>query len=312
MIYRTYVPKKFKPASKVKIAMAEKIILDYAEQGFDLTLRQLYYQFVARDVIPNTQREYQNLGRIVNDARLAGDLPWDAIVDRTRKLRANSHWTSPASIMQGAARSYAIDKWEAQPTRIEVWIEKDALVGVIADVCKGLDVAYFSCRGYTSQSEMWNAAQRLIRHEKAGGQETIILHLGDHDPSGIDMTRDIQDRLALFGAETKVRRIALNRDQIDQYNPPPNPAKMTDARAADYVAEHGPNSWELDALEPRVLVDLVQKEVFGERDRAVWDEKIEKEDEDRKRLTAIADNWDDLENHVDDLVREAENEEDDE
>lgn len=308
MIYRTYVPKKFKPSSKVKIAMAKKIILDYAGQGFELTLRQLYYQFVARDLIPNSQREYKNLGSIINDARLAGDLPWDAIVDRTRSLRANSHWTSPASIMQGAARSYAIDKWEGQPTRIEVWIEKDALVGVISDVCDLLDVPYFSCRGYTSQSEMWNAAQRLIGYEQDGGQETVILHLGDHDPSGIDMTRDIQDRLRLFGAETEVRRIALNRDQIDRYDPPPNPAKTTDARAADYVAEHGPNSWELDALEPRVLIDLVREEVFGERDRAFWDEKIEEEDEDRKRLTAIADNWDDLESHVNDLVREAEKE----
>lgn len=81
-------------------------------------------------------------------------------------------------------------------------------------------------------------------------ERRVILHLGDHDPSGIDMTRDISDRLELFGADVEVKRIALNWDQIDEFTPPPNPAKLSDSRAGAYIAEYGDESWELDALEP--------------------------------------------------------------
>lgn len=186
-----YHDKKFKEEHLRVIDTANTIIEEYAEQGYELTVRQLYYQFVSRDLISNNQREYKNLGSIINDARLAGLVDWNAIVDRTRNVKMNQHWSSPAEILQAAANTYAIDKWEGQPLRFEVWIEKDALVGVIESTCRKLDVPFFSCRGYTSQSEMWAAAMRY-RKSLQKKQGTIILHLGDHDPSGIDMTRDIQ------------------------------------------------------------------------------------------------------------------------
>ena len=160
-------------------------IAEYAAQGYDLTLRQLYYQFVSRDLLPNRQSEYKRLGDIINDARLAGLVDWEAIVDRTRNIRALSHWSDPASIVKAAANSFAVDKWADQPKRVEVWIEKDALVGVFEPVCEELDVPLFSCRGYTSQSEVWGAAQRLEKYLMAD-QEVVILHIGDHDPSGLD------------------------------------------------------------------------------------------------------------------------------
>ena len=215
-----YTDKRFSPGSLDIIQQANDIIEEYIDQGFQLTLRQLYYQFVARAIIANKQTEYKRLASIISDARLAGRIDWKAIVDRTRNMQQNSHWDSPSDIINACANSYQIDKWHGQPNRVEVWIEKDALIGVIENVCQRNDVAYFSCRGYTSQSEMWSASQRLIEYETEFGQETYILHLGDHDPSGIDMTRDIQDRLRLFNAETVVNRIALNMDQIKQYNPP--------------------------------------------------------------------------------------------
>lgn len=134
-------------------------------------------------------------------------------------------WDDPADWIRSGARQFAIDKWATQPYRLEVWIEKDALAGVFRRVCSELQVPYFSCRGYTSQSEMWEAAQRLARWEQAG-QTPIVFHFGDHDPSGIDMTRDIKDRLDLFGASgachIDLRRLALNMDQVEQYSPPPN------------------------------------------------------------------------------------------
>ena len=274
-----YVERKFEPGSLKLIQTANEIIEDYSAQGFDLTLRQLYYQFVSRDIIQNSQREYKRLGSVINDARLAGLIDWEAIIDRTRELRRNSHWTGPKDAVLSLEAQYQIDKWVGQEYRVEVWVEKDALVGVIGSVCDKLDVPYFSCRGYTSQSEMWEAGQRLQRHAENSDQTPVIIHLGDHDPSGIDMTRDITDRLALFMGGMEVNRIALNMAQVEEYSPPPNPAKITDSRAASYIAIHGDESWELDALDPRTLSALIKKTVLKYRDQDAWNERVELEAE---------------------------------
>lgn len=286
--YRT---KKFSAERMELINKANAIIAEYAQQGFELTLRQLYYQFVSRDFIPNNMRAYKNLGDVINDARLAGLVDWLAIVDRTRNLKDLAHWDDPADIIAACAKQFRLDKWDNQPCRVEVWIEKDALVGVIERICQELDVPFFSCRGYTSQSEMWVAAQRLAKHVESG-QKPYIIHLGDHDPSGKDMTRDITDRLAEFSGDTvEVDRLALNMDQIERYNPPPNPAKMTDSRAEDYVAEFGNESWELDALEPAVIADLIRNAVERVRDEEHWDEMCEKEKKHREDIQRVSNRW---------------------
>lgn len=283
-----YIRKGFHDSTLQVISWANEIIAQYQAQGLDLTLRQLYYQMVARDLIPNEQKEYKRLGSIVADGRLAGLISWRAIEDRTRNLQGNTHWESPAQIIRGAVNGYRIDKWADQPHRVEVWIEKDALVGVIAPVCRRLDVDYFSCRGYTSLSEMWQAGQRLARYI-ARDQAPIILHLGDHDPSGIDMTRDIEDRLEMFaGSPITVKRIALNRDQVEQYGPPPNPAKITDSRAGAYIAEHGRQSWELDALEPTALQQLIEDHVADWRDEALYQQALEREGDHKDMLRQAA------------------------
>jgi hypothetical protein len=332
-----YIPKKFGGASLRIISQARAICEDYRNQGFDLTLRQLYYQFVARDIIPNRQSEYKRLGTIINDARLAGLLDWDYIVDRTRNLKDISHWEHPSQVIRTAANVWATDKWAHQPTRVEVWIEKDALVGVLDSVCPGEDVPYFSCRGYTSQSEIWGAAQRLGEYIR-GGQDVVIVHLGDHDPSGVDMTRDIEERLALFirkdnariaaraavdafdveydsdshvikderydnallhideilatNGKLTINRIALNMDQIEEYNPPPNPTKLTDSRAEGYIDEYGSECWELDALDPTTLAALIVNAIHEERDDDLWEESVEEEERARRGLTDAAQNWD--------------------
>lgn len=289
-----YVPKRFSAASAVIIEKANDIVREYAQQGFLLTLRQLYYQFVARGLIENTQRSYKRLGSIINDGRLAGLIDWKYITDRTRNLKRNSHWTSPADIMRGAAEGYGIDLWEGQPTRVEVWIEKDALVGVIEGICSELDVPFFSCRGYTSQSEMWSAAQRLARYRHAG-QSPVIIHLGDHDPSGVDMTRDIEDRIRMLGCSSiEVERIALTMTQVEEYNPPPNPAKFTDSRCATYVEQYGTESWELDALDPQNMVALIRERVEARMDLDVFEARKERQEEERQQLTDAADRWEEI------------------
>lgn len=284
-----YIETHFAPATKTIIETANSIIEEYQEKGFDLTLRQLYYQFVARGLLPNKQREYNRLGNIINDARMAGWVDWDAIVDRTRNLEQNSHWQSPEEIIAACARQFMIDKWAKQPNRVEVWIEKDALKGVIAGVCRRLDVPYFSCRGYTSSSEMWRAAYyRLAKHIEEG-QTPFILHLGDHDPSGVDMTRDITERLALFsGHPVEVKRLALTINQVEELNPPPNPAKLSDSRATQYIRLHGDQSWELDALEPTYLERLIEQHILRLRDDGYWQDALEEEQEMKERLQSLA------------------------
>lgn len=280
-----YVDKTFQGATLDVINLANTIVAEYEAAGFKLTLRQLYYQLVARGYIANKQTEYKRLGSIIADARLAGLVSWAAIEDRTRNMRGNSHWSNPEEIVRAAIYSYRVDKWDSQPMRPEVWIEKDALVGVIAGVCQRLDVNYFSCRGYVSASEMWSAGHERFRRYIRNGQTPAIIHLGDHDPSGVDMTRDIRDRLALFsGAAVVVERIALNWDQIEQYSPPPNPAKLTDSRVDGYIKLYGMDSWELDALEPQVLADLIEDTVLQMRDDDLWDDAVRREDEDKARL----------------------------
>lgn len=288
------------------IKQANSIIREYQAQGFDLTLRQLYYQFVARDLIPNRQQEYKRLGDIIADGRMAGLVDWEAIVDRTRNLRHLAHWDDPPEIVTAISEQFRIDKWNGQPHRVEVWIEKDALVGVIEGVCQSLDVPFFSCRGYTSLSEMWSAAQRMRRHIKGKTsrdgkpQSTVILHFGDHDPSGCDMTRDIGERLRMFLAGTEVRRLALNMDQVKQYNPPPNLVKLTDSRCRGYIEIHGHESWELDALEPTVLAGLIQGEIESLIEPDAWQEAEQVQQEGRDQLAKIAQNYDQVVQHLED------------
>ncbi len=288
----TFQPKNFSPAHQRIIYHANDIIEEYQAQGFTLTLRQLYYQFVSRDLIPNTPRDYKNLGVIISLARLAGEIDWDAIEDRGRNLNKPMTFINPAERIQVAAYNYQLNPWLLQDNYVEVWVEKEALIGVIEGVCRELRVPYFACKGYTSQSEMYSAGKRLLSKIEDGKKATII-HLGDHDPSGMDMTRDVNDRLVQFAGipqyeDLKVRRIALNTDQVKQYAPPPNPAKLTDTRATKYIKQFGNKSWELDALSPEVISTLIRKHISGFIDEKRWAKSQAQEKKDLKVLNQIA------------------------
>lgn len=288
---RSYCDFNFRATTLEIIEMANRIINEYKAEGYDLTLRQLYYQFVARNIIPNKQSEYNKLGTAINNGRLAGLIDWNSIVDRTRRHEANAHWDSPSDIINDSADQYAIDTRADQNDYLEVWVEKDALVGVIERACEPLDIGYLSCRGYVSQSAMWRAAMRFKRQERDGKDCTVLLHLGDHDPSGIDMTRDIQDRLYMFGSRVAVRRIALDMKQVEKYKPPPNPAKTTDSRYATYRDEYGDDSWELDALDPRVLTELITNRASDYTNEDKRELLIEKQEKERQEIRELAENW---------------------
>jgi len=285
---------KFQDKTIALINKASDIIAEYQSNGYSLTLRQLYYQFVSRDLIPNNMREYKKLGETINKARLAGLIDWNAIEDRTRNLKGVSTWDGPEGVISSACYSYKEDLWRNQSFAPEVWIEKDALVGVIERVCNRWQVPFFACRGYTSQSEQYRAGKRL-KSAEYGGKQPIILHLGDHDPSGIDMTRDNRERLDMFsGFSAEVRRLALNMDQIDQYSPPPNPAKITDSRFQGYVDKHGKSSWELDALDPSIIAELVEDNVKKLIDFNQWEIDKQAESDNKDMLYKVSDRWDEV------------------
>lgn len=296
--YRDYRPGKL---AKAMIQLANEILEEYTEQGFKLTLRQLYYQFVAREYLPNTDKQYARLGDIVSRAREAGMIDWDHLQDRGRNVQSFPHWDKPGDIIRDCVHSYHRDLWHDQEVRVEVWVEKDALSDVVGKAARRWDVPYFANKGYLSTSAAWDAGHnRFLQWKQTHDQDTIIIHLGDHDPSGIQMTEDIERRVKLFSSayddldapQIRVHRIALNLDQIERLNLPPNPAKQSDSRYLQYVEKFGlEDSWELDALEPSHIVELIDSTIRGLVDFPKWTEQHRIQEEHRDHLRHISGNW---------------------
>lgn len=288
MATQCYIPKNFNRDNTNMIAFMNTVIRDYQRQGYVLTVRQLYYQLVARDVIENTLQSYKRIAGLINDAKLAGEIDWDAIEDRTREFVIGNHWERGSDITGACASQFKMDMWANQDFRVFVIIEKEALVGVLESTCRKWDVPILAARGYPSGTVLREFAQQQLLPAMEADQCPIILHLGDHDPSGIDMTRDLQERIQLFSedliADQVVHRIALTRDQIDEVNPPENPAKSTDSRFDSYRKIHGTSSWELDALNPRYLNDLVERHIQAAVDQSAWDCKQSEVDEVKAQL----------------------------
>lgn len=289
-----FVEINFQDSTLQVIEWINEVLAQYAALGYDLSVRQVYYQLVTKDLIPNNPKSYNRIKGYIADGRKAGLIDWDMIVDRTRGVAIPSHWDSPAEIVRSAASQFRIDKWEDQPRHVEVMVEKDALSGILGPVCRDLDVPFTANKGYSSDSAMYRAGKRLWRARALDQKEIFILYLGDHDPSGIDMDRDIFDRLNMYsGMDLKVKRLALLMSQIEGMNVPENPAKTSDSRYEGYVVQFGTSSWELDAVEPTELARLVTEAVEDLRDPDLWEVAVEKENRMRQELQNFADNYED-------------------
>lgn len=315
-----YKEDSFKPESLERIELINEVLEEYSSAGYEMTLRQAYYQMVARGYIPNNDKSYATFGVLVNRGRMNGLIDWDHIIDTTREVKSINHWTSPAQIIRAAHSSFSLDKWKGQKFRVEVWVEKDAAVSIVSGICNRLDIPYFSCRGYTGQAAMWGCAMRLLDYIQKDKQIPVILHFGDHDPSGIDMSRDIEERLSRFlnthfelddewpewydsytwesnQEDERVigsfifNRVALNMSQILRYNPPPNPTKLSDSRAKEYLKEHGEECWELDALTPNVVEELITAEVSKYINITKQNEIVGEERTHKKVLEKLMSNW---------------------
>lgn len=264
-----------------------RIVQEYRQAGYRLTLRQLYYQFVARDIIPNKEAEYRKLGNVVSKMRLSGLLDWDAIEDRNRSPETPSEWDTIQDLADTAANAFRLPRWEGQDNYCELWVEKAALAGVLAPLAREYHVTLMVNRGYSSQSAMYESAKRIMNACYADDKAATIFYLGDHDPSGQDMVRDIRDRLLMFTRDRlalTVECIALTTDQVEEYSPPPNPTKLTDSRAPDYIHRHGHECWEVDALDPETLQTIIRESLDAVVDMPMMNKIIQREDRLKKRF----------------------------
>lgn len=278
---------KFRADSLLRIKQMQEIVAEYDAQGLRLTARQLYYQFVARDLIPNKVSAYKNLTALLTDARYAGLVDWSAIEDRGRMPDIPSQWDSIQDLVDSAVDSYRLPRWKTQPRYAELWVEKQALAGVLEPMASEFHVVLSVNKGYSSASAMFSAAARF--NSIGGKRDKLLFYLGDHDPSGEDMVRDIDSRLVEFGVRNlSVVKLALTMPQIEEFDPPPNPAKTTDSRFAKYAARHGNESWEVDALPPDELQRIIRQAFEEIVDHSAMEDVKTREKRGKKALRGAA------------------------
>jgi hypothetical protein len=260
------------------------IVKSYEFQGIKLTNRQLYYQLVAGGLIPNADMVYKRICTFLTDARYAGLVDWRAIEDRGRNIERHSEWDDVKELVESAVASYRLPRWSDQENYVEMFVEKQAMESVLQPIASQYHIFFGANKGYSSASTMYELAQRL-KAQIEEGRFCYLLYFGDHDASGLDMIRDIRERIEEFLTKGdfpvmpnfEVVPLALNMAQIKQYNPPPNPAKITDPRAKWYIEKYGQNSWELDALNPKILRDLATQGILEYIDIDKYDAWIRRE-----------------------------------
>jgi len=260
-----------------------------SEYDYALTLRQIFYRLVSDYGLPNNKTSYTGLSKQLVKARENQDIPADAIEDRSRGIiksdddddgTPEDYYNQMLNYLKNDfADLYSMSMWETQDYYIEVWVEKDALSQVISRISRKYKVLTAPSRGYSSFSYIYDTVRRF--KQNGNGKKRLVLHFSDHDPSGLDMTRDLQLRLQNYGANAEVKRIALTYDQVKKYNLSPNPTKFADPRSKNYVKAYGNECWELDALPPDVLQQLVEDNIQKYIDQGKWDER-EKEIEDNQ------------------------------
>lgn len=264
------------------------VAVEILRQHYPMTLRQLFYQLVSRQVIENTRSRYQSVSAALVGARKDGSIPWDWIEDRLRRPRHVAMWDGLIDFGASVLASYRRDVWRTQPGYLEVWLEKDALSGIFEDAVEPYGVTLNVGRGYDGWDSIRNAADRFSPHIE-DRRPTAILYFGDFDPSGEDMVRSLGERLAWFGIRPSIVKCALTAEDIDRYGLPPDFTKASDTRRAKFVAKHGDVSVELDALPVDVLRQRLTETVEARMDLGALANVRATEQAELDRLRAMLD-----------------------
>lgn len=219
------------------------------------TCRQVFYQAATAKLVEKTEPAYKMVCRHLADMRLVGSLPFGWIADSTRWMRKPDSFSGLEDAIESTARFYRRDVLREQPVYLEVWCEKDALAGVIYDVTSVYDIPLMVCKGYASLTYLYAAAEAIAAQRKPAH----LFYFGDFDPSGVDISRNVERRLREFapGAEIHFERVAVNEEQIDEWNLPTRPTKTKDTRSGNF----GARSVELDAIPPKQLRELVRAKI---------------------------------------------------
>jgi 5S rRNA maturation endonuclease (ribonuclease M5) len=220
-----------------------------------MTLRQTYYQLVAKHIIDNNKNEYQKLSNAMVWARQQELIPWEWIEDRTRQPRQTYMWSDLTDFFETVKSAYRKDVWASQENYIVVWVEKDALSGIFQRIVNAYGVTLIVGRGYNS----WSVKKELADMFRAYGKEPVILYFGDFDPSGEDIYRDIEESFGFFQTSLKkIEKVSLTKNDIDKYNLPADFAKKSDTRTKKFIAKNGDMSVELDALPVDILREKIK------------------------------------------------------
>ncbi len=228
-------------------------ILEVLAEDRPMTVRQVYYRLTVLGAIEKTEKEYKTIVRVLTDMRRAGEVPFHRIADNTRSMRKPYSCPNLKAALRDTVEQYRRSYWDEQPAYVEVWLEKDALSGVFYDVTREWDVPLMVCRGYSSISFLHDAAETIASHDKPA----LLFYFGDHDPSGVDITRAVEEGIREFapGADVTLERIAVTENQIEEWNLPTRPTKASDARSKDFDGE----SVEVDAIPPKTLRALIEQ-----------------------------------------------------
>lgn len=276
-------PKKIKKKDQIVIDV-QNLLKHYTNP---VTLRQLYYRVVAKyagnGYFENTMNNYKALSRYLVEARRNGLINERMMADKTRTANVPNYevyWnteermqlyiTSEVKELVRAGSHYSEPRWSDQPYRIVIVLEKMALQSVIEPICKNLDIALITCKGYNSYSQLKQLADNLIGRQEDDNRKVIFLTFGDFDASGFDIMRNFEKQLRDMNVEGDFIPKALTKEQIETYELPHAPAKKTDSRSEKFIAEHGDFAVELDALDPQVLADLVETSVNEYFDRDIY------------------------------------------
>lgn len=289
-----YRAQRFNSKTRIVVDRANFILEDLASQGYSPTLRQLHYQFVRRNWMENNQKNYKRLGDIMSNARIAGETDWLHIQDLERGAVRFSDCPTYDEAFKDLEGIISINPWDDQDVYLEVGVEKNAQIGIVARPSQKWRAPYQGCKGYLSTSEAWRTGLRFQK-AIAAGKRPIFIHLGDHDPSGLHMTSDNRDRIRLFARhDVEVVRIALSMEQVEEHECPPNPTKTTDSRHIKYEAAGHQASWELDALPPIFLNNLISDTIESYIDKDKWKKSLEREAELREPLSRFTHRWQEL------------------
>ncbi len=273
---------------------------EYSEDGYVLTLRQLHYQLVKSNWIVNHDSAYKKLGNILDDCKYAGIIDWDNIEDRGRLPYIPYYVEGVEDALSDTIDQYRIDRQIGQNVHVELWTEKDALSAILKRSTEKYHIQLVVNKGYTSSSAIYRAYKRCVYNINKG-KNIVIMYFGDHDPSGLDMVRDIKERLTFMlekGDERfadvedffHVLPIGLTMDQIKKYSLPPNPTKLTDSRANKYIKKFGKTCWEVDALNPKTLTQIVETNIQKIINMKQYDKMVKKEKSELQELKDFIEN----------------------